>query len=119
MNKEDEIKEIVEEICDDVSKERLDNSLKQLKTLIDKEGEDLPSGWRKRSGLCLNAHVPDGVMDLYLYWGGFSGNVFYPISGREDYLNNDIDKYSGEQLELRLSLAKFIVKCFEEYGNVQ
>ena len=75
-----------------------------------------PEHWRIYVGLCSNCEL--GAIDyLFPYWDKYSGDESYPISGEDVYYDRTIDKYSGEQLELRLDLAKFIIKCFEEYHN--
>jgi hypothetical protein len=118
MSNKEKIKNTVEYVCNTVSKDRLHKSLEQLKAFV-KEKERLES-WVPFVGLCGNSNLPGSAM-LFLspYWEGFTGDGNYPISGVFDYYNSPVNKYSGEQLELRLSLAKFIVKCFEEYGNVK
>lgn len=80
----------------------------------------------ENSGLCLNCGSFDWLGDeipFYEYWKHFSGNHHYPVpstdktlTAEQFYLKRQ-NFYVGEQLELRLDLAKHIIKCYEDEQN--
>ena len=93
-----------------------DSNIQMMVTILKRflsEGGPLAS-WGPDIGLCSNAGI-QMVESLFPYWDKYSGSLLYPISGLSTYDDITIDKYAGEQLELRLDLAKFIIECFVEY----
>ena len=71
------------------------------------------------TGLCDNLQLTNTAMDTFSSWKHFSGDLVFPVPATDEGLTA-LDQYytsglyTGEQLELRLSLARHILKELEK-----
>ena len=108
-------KEIAKGIYEEYPEE-MEESFKLLERFIELKGNIVKDDyWEVDFGLCSNCLLVGATMNLFQYWEHFDGEDEYPISGEEGYWDDDcFPKYQGEQLKLRLSLAQFLLDCFED-----